>query len=111
MRMRLPTSQAALKIRFSILDFVWAIASPILALALRDAYILTYENAGTVALYCIVWVIFTLISFLAFRLYDGLTHHFSVHDALDVLKAVIFTCLLYTSDAADEEDSVGFGCR
>ena len=99
MRMRLPTSQAALKIRFSILDFVWAIASPILALALRDAYILTYENAGTVALYCIVWVIFTLISFLAFRLYDGLTHHFSVHDALDVLKAVIFTelftCLVF----------------
>src|SRR5665647_1369151 len=41
MRIRLPTSQAALKIRFSILDFVWAIASPILALALRDAVIFT----------------------------------------------------------------------
>jgi lipopolysaccharide/colanic/teichoic acid biosynthesis glycosyltransferase len=31
---------------------------------------------------------------LAFRIYDGLADHFSVHDALDVVKAVAFTELL-----------------
>jgi lipopolysaccharide/colanic/teichoic acid biosynthesis glycosyltransferase len=99
MRTRLPTSRAALKIRFSSLDVICAIAAPILALFVRDSYILTYADASTVALYWIVWVAFSLISFQAFRLYDGLADHFSVHDALDIVKAVVLaetmTCLVF----------------
>jgi lipopolysaccharide/colanic/teichoic acid biosynthesis glycosyltransferase len=99
MRTRLPTSRAALKIRFSILDVICAVVAPLLALFIRDAYILTYNGAATVALYCIVWVAFSLISFQAFHLYDGLAYHFSVHDTLDVVKAVVLaetmTCLVF----------------
>ena len=99
MRTRLPTSRATLRVRLSIADVVCAVVAVPLALFLTDSYILTYKTAGTVAIYCGVWIAFSLISFVAFRLYDGLTHHFSAHDALDVVKAVVctelFTCLVF----------------
>jgi lipopolysaccharide/colanic/teichoic acid biosynthesis glycosyltransferase len=100
MRTRLPTSRAARKIRVSILDVIVALASPILALVIRDAYILnTADGLVSVGIYCLVWVVFSLIFFHVFRLYDGLRDHFSVHDALDVVKAVLCTelsaCLVF----------------
>src|SRR3974390_1771584 len=100
MRARLPTSRGALRIRFSCLDVICAVASPILALSIRDAYILnTADGLHIVALYCSVWIVFSLIFFQVFRLYDGLADHFSVHDALDVVKAVacteLFACLVF----------------
>ena len=100
MRARLPSSRGALRIRFSWLDLICAVASPILALFIRDAYILnTADGLTVVALYCGVWIVFSLIFFQVFHLYDGLADHFSVHDAFDVVKAVacteLFTCLVF----------------
>src|SRR3974390_3441916 len=100
MRARLPTSRGALRIRFAWLDVICAVASPILALFMGDAYILnTAGGLPVVALYCSVWIVFSLIFFQVFHLYDGLADHFSVHDAFDVIKAVacteLFACLVF----------------
>jgi lipopolysaccharide/colanic/teichoic acid biosynthesis glycosyltransferase len=89
MRTRLPASRGALRVRVSVFDTVWAFASPPLALLFRDAYILSYEHLWTALLYCVLSAAFSLMAFLIFRLHDGLARYFSVHDALDVLKAVI----------------------
>jgi len=96
MRTRLPTSQAALRFRISIFDFVCIVVSPLLALYLGESYVLgiaidKHEQIYTVVFYCVTWITFSLVFFFALRLYDGLAHHFSVHDALDVVKAVLFT--------------------
>ena len=96
MRTRTPTSRAAIRIRVSILDLVVALASPLLALYVRDAYILKHEYASAVALYWTLSVAFSLIAFLLFRLHDGISHYFSVHDALDVMKAAAFSQLMTT---------------
>ena len=80
-----------LEFAFLAFDFVCACASPLLALYFRDAYILTYESVSAVALYWAISVGFTLMAFLVFRLHDGISHYFSVHDALDVMKAAAFS--------------------
>jgi lipopolysaccharide/colanic/teichoic acid biosynthesis glycosyltransferase len=95
MRTRSPSSRGALRVRFSTLDVLCAIVCPVLALMIRDAYILnTYDGRIAAVLYCTIWVFFSLLSFQVFRLYDGLTDHFSVHDALNIVKAVALTELL-----------------
>jgi lipopolysaccharide/colanic/teichoic acid biosynthesis glycosyltransferase len=96
MRTRLPTSRAALRFRVSVFDLVCAFASPLLALYFREAYILKYEFAFTVALYWTISVGFTLMAFLVFRLNDGISRYFSVHDALDMMKAAAFSQLMTT---------------
>ena len=72
MRTRLPSSRGSFQIRFSVFDTVWAALSPLLALYIRDAYILSYNFAVTAALYCGIALAFSLIGFLAFRLRDGI---------------------------------------
>src|SRR6202035_964271 len=94
MRVRLPSSRGAFKFRISVFDTVWAFAAPLLALCFRDAYILNYEFVNHTALYCLISGAFSLIAFLAFRLYDGLPRYFSGHDVLDVLKAVVCSLLM-----------------
>src|SRR6267142_5629800 len=93
-RTRLPASRAALRSRVSVFDTIWAFSSPLLALFLRDAYILSYDGLVTALLYCAISATFSLIAFLIFRLHDGIARFFSAHDALDVLKAVICAELL-----------------
>src|SRR5438105_873492 len=93
MRVR-PSSRGCFRIRFAIFDLFLASVSPLLALYIRDAYILSYDGAVTVAIYCGISFVFSLIFFLAFRLRDGMTRFFSVHDALIVVKAVAAAALL-----------------
>jgi lipopolysaccharide/colanic/teichoic acid biosynthesis glycosyltransferase len=50
---------------------------------------LTWAGALTVALYCGVSLAFSIIAFLAFRISEGISHYFSVHDAMKVTKAVV----------------------
>jgi lipopolysaccharide/colanic/teichoic acid biosynthesis glycosyltransferase len=89
MRTRLPASRGALRARVSVFDTIWAFASPLLALFIRDAYILSYDGVVTALLYCVISAAFSLIAFLIFRLHDGIARYFSAHDALDVVKAVV----------------------
>src|SRR6266567_6530946 len=96
MRMFLPSSRACFKVRLSTFDVVWAALSPLAALYIRDAYILTPEGWTTVALYCGISLAFSIIAFLAFRISDGVSRYFSVHDALKVAKAVVVAGVMTT---------------
>jgi lipopolysaccharide/colanic/teichoic acid biosynthesis glycosyltransferase len=93
-RLRLPSSRGSFRARVSFPDTAWAIFSPLLALYFRDAQILSYEDLTTTFLYCGLSVFFSLVTFSAFRIQDGMTRYFSVHDALDVAKAVGLAALL-----------------
>jgi lipopolysaccharide/colanic/teichoic acid biosynthesis glycosyltransferase len=70
-------------------------------LALRDAYILSADGVTTVAIYWLITFAFSLFAFAAFRLRDGMAYYFSVHDAVEIAKAVLvaelLTCLLLFS--------------
>lgn len=88
MRMRSPVSRASLAIRFSTFDLIWALISPWLALWARGAPALDTDPWGA-ATYSVIAFLACLFAFLVFRIRDGMTHLFSVHDALQVAKAVI----------------------
>jgi lipopolysaccharide/colanic/teichoic acid biosynthesis glycosyltransferase len=94
MRTGTPASKGYFRIRFSLFDTVWALASPWIALAIRADPILTTEAA----VYWFISVAFTLIAYSAFRLHDGVSKFFSVHDAWNVVRAVasaeLMTCLV-----------------
>jgi lipopolysaccharide/colanic/teichoic acid biosynthesis glycosyltransferase len=89
LRANVPASRAALRARVSVFDTFWAFASPLLALAFRDAYILSYDGFLTALFYCLLSAVLALAAFLIFRLQDGILRYFSAHDALDVVKAVV----------------------
>jgi lipopolysaccharide/colanic/teichoic acid biosynthesis glycosyltransferase len=94
MRTLMPSSGGYFRARLSIFDATWAFLSPLIALYVRDAYVLSYAGSPTVALYCALSGVVAIIAFMVFRLHDGMTRYFSVHDALDVVKAVIFAELV-----------------
>jgi len=98
MHMRSPVSRGSFAVRFSTFDVAWALISPLLALWVRNAPVLNKpEGLSTVAFYCAIAFVSSLVAFLVFRTRDGMTHLFSVNDALDVTKAVLlsefFTCI------------------
>ena len=91
LRNRVPTSRAAIRIRISTLDALCALAAPLLALNLSNAYILRAAHLDAVVEYTALSLVFSLIAFLLFRLHDGMSRYFSVHEALDILKASVFS--------------------
>jgi lipopolysaccharide/colanic/teichoic acid biosynthesis glycosyltransferase len=98
MRIQPPSSRAIIKIRLSLFDVVLAALSPLLALYLRDAYILSYDGILLAGLYCFVSFGFSLIALAAFGAHAGIPRYFSVHDAIDLTKAVLLgelmTCVV-----------------
>ena len=90
MRVRLPVSHGSFAIRLSNFDVILALVAPLLALWIRNATVLSLDGWPTVALYCAIAFVSSLIAFLVFRTRDGMTHLFSVYDALEVAKAVLF---------------------
>src|ERR1700732_4365329 len=94
MRIPLPSSRNGRKVRLSFWDLGWALASPIFALYMRDAEIGTHTGWSSVEFYCLLSAGVSIITFFAFRIQDGMARYFSVHDALDVGKAVVFSELV-----------------
>jgi lipopolysaccharide/colanic/teichoic acid biosynthesis glycosyltransferase len=94
MRTGSPASRGYLRIRFSLFDTVWALGSPIIALALREAQIVSVDGS----VYCLISLAFSLLAYSAFRLHDGVSRFFSVKDAWNVVRAVacaeVMTCVL-----------------
>ncbi len=88
MRGHLPSSCANFRVRFSLFDTFWAALSPLLALWIRGAYILSPKGVNLVILYCLISFVFSMIAIMAFRLNDGISRYFSVHDAIKVVQAV-----------------------
>jgi lipopolysaccharide/colanic/teichoic acid biosynthesis glycosyltransferase len=89
MRGLAPSSRGSFQLRLSVFDMLWAAASPLLALYLRNAYILSNDGVWLVVEYCAISFTSSLIFFLVFRIRDGMASHFSVHDAIAVTKAVL----------------------
>src|SRR5262245_45311982 len=92
MRTRSPVSRGSFAVRFAAFDVVWALISPLLALWIRNAPVLSSpDNWPIVIYYCALAFVSSLVAFLMFRTRDGMTHLFSVNDALDVAKAVLLS--------------------
>src|SRR5262245_8869831 len=89
-----PTSRSGKRIYLSLWDLFWVLVSPILALYLRDEQILLRDDLTTVAYYWSLSAGFALLALFAFKLQDGMTRYFSVHEALDVAEAVLFAQLM-----------------
>jgi hypothetical protein len=68
MRLRLPSSRGSFRVRLSLFDTGWAIASPLLAVHFRDASILSYEGLSPAFTYCALSIVLSLVTFLAFRI-------------------------------------------
>src|SRR3984893_11302150 len=94
MSMPSPTSRSGQRIHLSICDLLWALLSPLAALYLREADILYRDDWTGVALYTGMSAGFALLAFLVLRIQDGMTRHFSVHEALDIVEAVLFAELM-----------------
>ena len=87
MRTLLPSSRGGFRVRLSAFDTLWAAATPLLALDIRDASILSTEHLTGATLYWGASFVFALVAFLVFRLNDGISRYFSVDDAINVMKA------------------------
>ena len=92
MRVHSPTSRSGSRIYLSIWDLFWALVSPILALHLRDVDV--NGDWSVIANYWVLSAGFAILAFFAFRLQDGMTRYFSVHEALDIAEAVLFAELM-----------------
>src|SRR5512132_2478898 len=86
MPIHLPSSRY-FRAGLSVFDTFWAALAPLLALYVRGAYILSEEGAAIAAVYCSISFVFALVAFLTFRVNDGISRYFSVHDAINILKA------------------------
>jgi lipopolysaccharide/colanic/teichoic acid biosynthesis glycosyltransferase len=90
MRIPSPASRGAFRLRFGFFDIAWVILSPVFALYLSNAYILSSaDGVWTVGLYCAVSAASAAVSSLIFRIQDGMPRYFSVYDAIEVSKAVV----------------------
>jgi lipopolysaccharide/colanic/teichoic acid biosynthesis glycosyltransferase len=95
MRLRSPASKSSLRMKLSSFDLFWALAAPVIALGLRDPGLLEAsgfpQSLPPAYQYVLITVICAVPAFLFFRISDGMTHFFSVHDVLAVCGAVATT--------------------
>ena len=98
MRIRSPSSRTRFSIRFSLFDILLAAATPLLALYIRDAYILSPEGAALACTYWLVSFVCALAAFALFNVYGGIARYYSVSDVINLAKAVLIselmTCVL-----------------
>ena len=92
-----PTSRSGQRVYLSLWDVFWAVASPMVALCLRDSDILFSTDWTVVGLYWALASGFALMAFFALRIQDGMNRYFSVHAALDIAEAVLFAELMTTA--------------
>jgi len=89
-----PSSRSGTRIYLSFWDLFWAVISPAVALYLRDPDIVFRVDWNVLGYYWLFSSGFALVAFFAFRLQDGMTRYFSVHEALDIAEAVLFAELM-----------------
>src|SRR5262249_27673354 len=93
-RVHSPTSRSGSRIYLSIWDLFWPLVSPILALYLRAIDSQANAEWSVIDKYWVLSSGVAIVAFFAFRLQDGMTRYFSVHEALDIAEAVLFAELM-----------------
>jgi lipopolysaccharide/colanic/teichoic acid biosynthesis glycosyltransferase len=92
LRLHVPTSKASFRAKLVASDIFWVVAAPIIALALRNPDLLDPgsfpQEIPATYLYVAVAILCAIPALLLFRVSDGLSHLFSVQDALAVCAAV-----------------------
>jgi len=95
MRLRSPTSRSSFRLKLSPFDVFWAVAAPFVAIALRDPALLDLpgfpRELPAIYQYALVTICCSILAFLLFRVNEGMSHFFSVHDVLAVSGAVAVT--------------------
>src|SRR5262249_4315597 len=94
MRVPSPTSRSGTRVYLSLWDLFWALVSPVLALYVRSADLVFRADWEVLGYYWLFSSGFALVAFVALRLQDGMTRNFSVHEALDIAEAALFTELM-----------------
>ena len=94
MQVHSPTSRSGSRIYLSMWDLIWTLTSPGIALYLRDSNIIFNPDPSVLTYYWVLAAGFAIIALFAFRLQDGMTRYFSVHEALDIAEAVLFAELM-----------------
>jgi hypothetical protein len=90
-----PTSRRKTKVYVSMWDVSWALVSPVLALWLGGALVLAQQDWSMTIAYCALSSGFAVVAFIAFRLQDTMTRHFSAHEVLDIAKLYCSRVLTY----------------
>jgi lipopolysaccharide/colanic/teichoic acid biosynthesis glycosyltransferase len=78
----------------SIADAALVVASPFIALYLREPPIAPPDGLHPIALYCGLSIVFSLLAVIGFRLNYGIKHHFSALDVTGIIKAVMCADLM-----------------
>ena len=94
MQVHSPTSRSGSRIYLSMWDLIWTLTSPGIALYLRDSNIIFNPDPSVLTYYWVLSAGFATLALFAFRLQDGMTRYFSVHEALDIAEAVLFAELM-----------------
>ena len=89
-----PTSRSRKRVYLSLWDLTWALASPFLALYLRDPEIFSRVDWNSLGYYWLLSAGFAVVAFYAFKIQDNLTPYFSVHEAIDIVETVLFVELM-----------------
>lgn len=85
---RLPSSRASFRVRFSPVDVALAAVSPLVALYLRSG---ATASGGwtTVASYSLISLVFSLVAFQVFHVSDSIHRYISVTDLLNIVKVAL----------------------
>lgn len=94
MRIRSPSSRASVPVRFCSFDVMLAALSPLFALNLRAAHLLSPLHTSEVVTYFIVCFACSLIAFAIFKISGGIPGYVSVYDVMDLAKAVLVAELM-----------------
>ena len=102
MRTPSPASRGAFRLSLSCSDVALIVFSPVVSLYISNAYVLVLaDGLQTVLLYSGVSAASAALTFLAFRIQDGIPRYFSVYDALEITKSVVaaelITCIVLFS--------------
>ena len=92
MRIGSPTSRSQSRFGLAPFDLFWAIVSPIVALALRDPTLLEFGDfslgLSPAYEYALLTAFCAIPAFILFRIHEGMSRFFSVHDVLAACSAV-----------------------
>jgi lipopolysaccharide/colanic/teichoic acid biosynthesis glycosyltransferase len=91
MRLRKPSSHARLLSRVAVADVFWGGVSPLGAFLLRDG---TIYSPNTVAIYCGIAFLASLLVFQWFQTSTPLSRFYSLRDAFELLKACVLIAAL-----------------